>query len=415
MKFNHKLFITGLVLVGSVAQANDRQLKWLAPEARDFTPSLMLATGKAQTLQSVHSARESVHFTWPLSGHETLVPPEALRNESRAFWLDVSSQALAAGVRLPLTAAGAIVRISPATDDKVLISAADVRVEAKGAWYAGDQALERFVDGEALKAAGLPVTAHTVAFSLRRDLGAESVLLAVPLLANAKGQYLIHVFEPESAVALQLSSARLDFALGEVVSLQVETQGIAAPLMARDLTGYLASPDGSQTVPLKFSRDANGMLTAMVETAGMAASPGLFEARVFLEKRAAVTVLRDITIPLGLAPITAVIDSRATLVNGGDTGSSFAVDVGVDVAVAGRFELSGVLYADGEPLAMMTSAAWLEFGARSLRLTVEAKHLSEVGPFTELEIRQLVLKDQSRLGVLWRQQRGLSITLANEP
>lgn len=59
------------------------------------------------------------------------------------------------------------------------------------------------------------------------------------------------------------------------------------------------------------------------------------------------------------------------------------------------------------PVAVAHSAAWLEPGAGNIELAHDAALLAGVrGPY---ELRDLSLLDQSRVGLLHRQQRGLVI------
>ena len=90
-----------------------------------------------------------------------------------------------------------------------------------------------------------------------------------------------------------------------------------------------------------------------------------------------------------------------------------AVDLGVDVAGPGRYEVRGIVYGTDRagnlvPFAAAHSAAWLD-AAGSLTLTVEPKLLREAGVRAPFEIRDLRLLDQGRMGVLHRQARGIEI------
>lgn len=84
-------------------------------------------------------------------------------------------------------------------------------------------------------------------------------------------------------------------------------------------------------------------------------------------------------------------------------------------AQAGDLETRALLYGtvDGElrALAVAHAAQWLEPGSQSLVLRFAAGLLAGAsGPY---ELRDLTLLDQGRMGVLQRQQRGVSIDEAD--
>lgn len=94
-----------------------------------------------------------------------------------------------------------------------------------------------------------------------------------------------------------------------------------------------------------------------------------------------------------------------------DRADQLVARFGVEVGAAGRYEVRALLYGmvggAMAPVAVAHSAAWLEPGAGTIELAYDAALLAGVrGPY---ELRDLSLLDQSRVGLLHRQQRGLVI------
>ena len=120
------------------------------------------------------------------------------------------------------------------------------------------------------------------------------------------------------------------------------------------------------------------------------------------------TVRRDLKLPVSIVPPLAKFSGQtvATLDDG------LTLEVGVETAVPGRFQLNGQVFgtaADGslKPLAMAQSAAVIEGRAGSIQLQVDADMLKASGLRAPFEVRNLELLDQGRMFVLQRQQRAL--------
>ncbi|HOV58915.1 MAG TPA: DUF4785 family protein, partial [Rhodanobacteraceae bacterium] len=94
-----------------------------------------------------------------------------------------------------------------------------------------------------------------------------------------------------------------------------------------------------------------------------------------------------------------------------EDGAALALRIGVEVAAASRYQVSGVVYgsaADGslQPLAMAQSAAWLEPGQASVRLQVDDASLRAGGLAAPFELRDLRLTNQADLSLIERRALG---------
>jgi len=126
------------------------------------------------------------------------------------------------------------------------------------------------------------------------------------------------------------------------------------------------------------------------------------------------TVHRDLRTAFAYALPTARLTGEAVVTLPGTAGSGLAVSLPVETAVAGRYEVRGILYgtgADGRlaPMGVADTAAWLPNGVNDLELRFPASIVNRTGFRPPYEIRDLRLMDQSRMAVLLRQRRGLVI------
>ena len=110
MKIN---FITQLVSVwmfsGAVVAA---PWQYVMPQTTDLTSSRLVTT--EFPVPTANLSREAVQFSYQLDAQQPLeAEAPAFVQQSQQYWLDVTAGQLAQGVDLPISAAGAVVRISP--------------------------------------------------------------------------------------------------------------------------------------------------------------------------------------------------------------------------------------------------------------------------------------------------------------
>src|SRR5690606_26192775 len=140
-----------------------------------------------------------IAVAWALDPAAKLAEPVPFVQESRDYWRDVDERELRAGVALPLSAPGAVIRLSPhASNGGAELSRADLVVVGSGNHLQGE-ILQAAADTEALRAAGMDVPAGTLAVTLDEGYAAPTITLAAP---NATGAWLVHVHEKQSTVAL---------------------------------------------------------------------------------------------------------------------------------------------------------------------------------------------------------------------
>jgi hypothetical protein len=90
----------------------DSGVEWLKSGERDLVAD-RLSADAASLPASQHGESAPIQFSWAASaGHASQAGMQPATVESRQYWVDIDGQALAAGIDLPTTAPGAVIRIS---------------------------------------------------------------------------------------------------------------------------------------------------------------------------------------------------------------------------------------------------------------------------------------------------------------
>jgi len=362
----------------------------LPADARDQIPTRLVSL----PAPAGQFERAPVSFSWALDPRAGLAAAAPYLAESREYWQTVDGTDLQKGVALKTTAPGAVIRVSPARGSAALV-ATDVRVNGNGKAVR----LEQAAGADELRAAGMDVEAGTAVVKLGREAGAGAYALHA---AKAKGRYVVHVFEPESDVVLKAQADRQRVLGGDTVTVSMS---MASPgrSIAAQAEALLVAPDGSSR-PISVTRGATGTLEARVKLPTQAsAAPGLWELQLFATGDG---VSRDTRTAFGVAAPTARLNGNVIV-----DASKLRIEVPVEAASPGRYEVRGTLYAtasDGSlaPVSQAHAAAWFERGKDSLALAFDRDHLP-AGYGAPFEIRQLELNDQTRLALVESRSRAV--------
>ena len=338
--------------------------------------------------------RKPVSFAWALDPGAELSAPEPRAAQSREYWMTVDGADLQRGVALPMSAPGALVRVSPATGAAGLRSA-DFSVARAGRAVQ----IASLADATSLRAAGMAATAGTQVLRLGANSGAGNSLLRA---ANASGDYVVHVFEPNSDRLLFARASRNHALAGDTMRVAIDgrsgTRAVAAVSQA-----LLVAPDGSsRPVPVRKAR--GGGLVAVFALPGRGATDkGLWELQVFADVDG---VPRDARTAFAVALPTARFAGDYTA-----DARSLRVGLPVQAASPGRYEARGTLYATApggalRPVSEAHAAAWMRPGTATLVLAFPRAHLP-AGYGAPFEVRDLELNDQGRMAPLESRERGL--------
>lgn len=370
----------------------------LARAPHDLVATRLLAPAANPAAASLD--RTPVSLSWPLDPAAALdARPQAYAATSREYWIDASEADLHAGVRIPLSAPGAIVRISPhGGNASAAIAGADVQLVVAGRRLDNARAIRSVADEDALRSAGMDVPQGSVALRLADDVRGD-VRLALP---TAHGAYLVHVFEPASTIVLDLAADRDSIAGGDSLLLRATITGAAL----ERLGGLVSAPDGASQA-VDFARQADGSYVARVTPdVAHAGGPGLWEIHAFGVTGGKNAVPRDAKSAFAVSQPAARLDGSAERLKG----NSLTIAIGIQSRAASRYGLSGVLYGTGSdgrlhPVAMAQSAAWLDAGHGRIELRYDAASLSLGAPW---EVRDLRLVDQSDMSLQERRERALA-------
>lgn len=387
MNFNAALFAVSLMPLSFFAQAAQ---PLLPAGACDQVPAQLVAL----PVPDGQFERRPVSYSWALDPNAALSVPDAFVAESREYWQTVDGAELQKGMLLKTTAAGAVIRVSPARGSASL-TPTDLSISGNGK----AARLEQAADAEELRAAGMEVNAGTTVVKLGREHAAGDYALRA---ANARGRYVVHVFEPDSDVVLKAQADRQHVLGGGTIAVTMEMSRGNHPLTSQ-AEALLVAPDGSSR-PITVRRDAAGTLTARVRLPEQAsAAVGLWELQVFAN---AGGIQRDARTAFGVAAPTARLGGSVDV-----DATRLRINVPVQAGSPGRYEVRGTLYAtasDGTlaPVSEAHAAAWLESGNGSLALAFDRSHVP-TGFGAPFEVRQLELNDQTRLAPLERREQAL--------
>ncbi|MEO5625890.1 MAG: DUF4785 domain-containing protein [Dokdonella sp.] len=391
----------------SVAGAGKLSLLAAAPQDQIATRLHAPAAGKLAVDRLDHAP---VSVSWALDPAQALdARPQPFVRDSREFWIDASEAELQSGVKLALSAPGAVIRISPhAGSSNTTIEAHDIVLRSGGRSYSSAEATRSIVDEAALSAAGMDAPQGSIAMRLADMIGAGNVELSVP---TAHGSYLVHVFEPASAVVLKLGADRDSVNAGAPVRIRASLDGGIGRI-----SGLISAPDGASQ-NLEFARQGDGSYVASVmPDLAHAGDQGLWEVHTYAIASGKNAIQRDAKTAFAVGVPVARFDGSAERDASTASAGGIAVNVGVESIAPSRYQVSAVLYgraSDGslKPAAIAQSATWLASGHGAIALRYDADSLAKSGLQAPYELRDLRLVNQADMSLLERRERAL--TLAN--
>ncbi len=365
----------------------------------------LVATSTIAAPRSVQAndSRDAVEYFQALEPGSVLDNQHRPAGESRDYWQRLDGSRLRDGYALALTAPGAVVMVSPGTRAAAL-QREQIRILHGDQVLTADQATDTLVNADDLRATGMSPIEGSVGFRLRDGLENDATLR----IAEADGEYVLHVFEPRSAYALSLGLATDIIHAGGTIDAQLAVSGGARIDTA---TALLVAPDGSHH-DLAVSTTRQGASIRVRAPAAISAQPGLWEVRGSVAAgHRDLAFQRDIRLAFAVAAPTARLDGQVASHNRRGDGA-LVLDFGVEVASAGRYELRGVLYGHDErgrsvPVGMAHFANWLAQGAGKLELAFPLEAMAKVSP--PYALRDLRLGDQSAVAVIERRGQALLI------
>lgn len=360
--------------------------------------NLLPARGNDQIAARVVSAplpagdfeRKAVSFAWQLDPAAELSTQVPFTAESREYWAQVDGAELARGHDIETTAPGAVIRISPARG-AAPVAGEQVQVLRNGRALAQAESFQRQATAKQLQDVGMAVADGSAVMQLADVHGKGRFQLK---LGQARGRYLVHVFEPNSSYALRAQATRAHLLAGDTLEVSANL-GDGQRALSSQMDGLLVSPSG-RSIELNFKQ---GKASVQVPL-DAASERGLWEVQLFagaVDKGS--SIQRDARTAIAIAQPTARLAGSYQF-----DAAALGFSLPVQVAAEGRYELRGTLYAtapDGSlrPVSQAHGAAWLSTGQRSLMLAFDRSHVP-LGYAAPFELRHVELNDQTRMGKL---------------
>ncbi|AKS40808.1 DUF4785 domain-containing protein [Wenzhouxiangella marina] len=416
MKLIKTLTLTSLLALSTIAMA---QVEWLPAGNNDLQAS-QLERSARNLPASLHHESAPINFAWgpeqalqgrPFNGGPTPAEGDRPQATSRGYFVDVTGAELARGVELPLSAPGAVIRVSALeSGSRLSLDPAALRLNMNGRPISADFGQGNVATGRDLRDQGMRVPEDSLAFRLGRDSSAGQLQLSHGGLPQDQA-LVIHVHEPNSEWVATLSLPRQNFLSGEALTFDLGIGNARQSVSARSVQAVLVSPDAAQTWPLGHARNGQLTIAAAPMAARMQPGAGLYEARVYAETEVnGVTVRRDLSLALNIAPAIARFNGAVS--KGRSAGLN--LNLGVETIASGRYQVNAEVYGTNargqlEPLAFVQSAAVLGAGRGSIQLDVDAGLLRSSGLSAPYEVRNLMLLDQGRMYLLEQRERALHI------
>lgn len=382
----------------------------LPAAANDQIVQQLVATPATLSSDRARLERAPVSSSWALDPQQQLdARPQPYVDESREYWRNVSGAELQAGMRLATSAPGALIRFSPHARSRATLDITALQVESASGRFNATQAFRHRADEQQLHAAGMAVPQGSHVLQLDDAVGSGDIRITA---RGAQGEWLIHVYEPRSTLVLKLHAERDTVLAGEQIRIHAEMEGKAR---LQRLGGLLTSPTGfSQS--FDFTRKSDGSFSAAVtadprHTGGQ----GLWEVHAFGHAASgSQQVERDARTAVAVSVAGARLTSNWQPLTSTARQQGLTMALGVEIAVASRYQLAGVLWgtdSEGElrPAAIAHAAAWREPGEQHMILHFDEEALAPSGLVAPYELRDLRLIDQSGMSLLERRERALLI------
>lgn len=362
----------------------------------------------------VNSEQQPVNFHYSLLGSEPLIDNnQGYLAESRQYWLNTNAQQLKQGLQLPVTSDLAVIRINPLnpTKSSQALNQQDIVINQ----FNQNLTVDVFANSEQLKATGMPVSDHTVALKVQTQPGMLTLSMPTATKTLTKDDtFVIHVFEPNSDYVLQLKTSQQQFATNQMVKINsqlLSQQGV------NDMTinGYITQPNGEKIMDLTFQQTKSGAYLASTnQLKGQSLALGLWEVHTIASSEInGLKVMRDVSSAFAVSLPTARINTQMAVHN-------HTLKLGLDVAVAGRYEVSGVLSginAQGEKqaIAMLMSAAQLNKGQADLTLDLPQDLIRQSGFTGPFVVDHINLKNQSLMVPVQQLSAGIQLMPHDKP
>ncbi|WP_144392090.1 DUF4785 domain-containing protein [Pleionea sediminis] len=342
--------------------------------------------------------KKAVTFSQKLMPDENItLGKTSLSVSSKSYYQTINGAALKSGVWLYTTAEKAVVRITPAKSlvngktalSKTLEPTDLVLSGNNGEFNVSKSGMSIQASSQQLNSAHPSIFKNSSAFVIDKSMGKGDFLLKTNKSIDDNSKYLIHVFDKNSNVSLDLKSSQSSFSQGQLLRVKAKFSGNQNIDYAMS-NAKLISPTGEQ-YDMSLNKGKTGVNANLKIDFDTQRKPGELWKVVFdMNSDSQDKVKRTAELAIDIHEKTA----RIAKVKYGNSGA----EVSVNVDKPGRYEIRSWIFTGSgkrmEPGRIEYSAKWLDEGNHTFLVPLSSKKgLRE-------EIKQLQLMDQSRLAVL---------------
>jgi hypothetical protein len=398
---------------------------FVAPEYQGtgLHPADQLAAEK--NIQTPQPSQSAASFSWFVGGmkEDIAAHPKTFLRESKEYWFHTKGRQLKQGVSVPFSAAGALVKINPKSNDRkeqlIQTHAIDpLQIELiapDGKRFSQGQGMAQVADAKDLADSGSPFPAGTSAFTMKSELGAGTFKLRTAQDVDDEGDYFISVMEKNSDDVLTVQMDKANLAYGQSMLVKASYKQSGKAKVSKSMKAVLRSPAGKEhqvtmvrgkdneyqgKLPMAFEKDAIGEL---------------WEVEVSMDHQAGKQSVRRMgKTAFSYAIPTARLLEDVSVNQQQMKKGRLSVQFNLDVAVEGRYEMRAVLYAtDGSgnlrPAVVGQSANWLREGQQTLSVAFPLQEAQQKGFGAPYEIKRVSLHDQKQLALLHYQANGIRL------
>jgi len=352
--------------------------------------------------------KQTVHFSQRISTNKPIsFKAKGYTNISDEYWFETTGKQLKSGVELNISTPGALVRLSgKQAKDKY-----STQIKA-----INPNAVQLFKNNKKLSApfsqkvsqqefASANIFPNSSALKLKNEFGKGAFTLKVNDYLDDNQRYVVNVKEKNAEHKLHLALAKQSYMQGEKINfsskLKTTSTNKAISTQGRPLA-YIKTPSGERKL-LNFAKNGDQFQFSVPTDLAPAKRGQLFELHVETENKTnGLKVKRNAKVAFALAQPTARIEGDAAMQK--SAVPSF-VDVNLQVASEGRYEVSAVVYGSNDkklslPFMLSRSAYYLTPGEHAVKLQLDTDIIKNSGLKAPYTVTNLSLMDQSRLALL---------------